>query len=353
MAAGYVGEKTLVLAESPYDGFMQKFVELIHHGKADDYYRIFVMEAAAHGINMSYPYGAWMGNKARDAFYPPKDTALEVQTFLYDNDAFIGKKSGSNVLVLYDYRSNLFRDWQSGQGEVLTVRDADDLLTYGITYDDRAERVPYNEIGKKMIEARIPFDVCILGDGGLAADTFGAETLAGYDLVVSADCGFLTKNQAAVLREAAGKKLLYIYGAYGKNIDGELAAAVKAGARVQPDTGETNCSVRDFCRAVEDAYGPYRILDWDNKNIYVQQCIAGKAKVLHILNYAFDRGAYKTIPQKVILTLRQPAAGKIRVLTLDGSPVRVEQLPSAGGESRLKLSDLPCYAMLIMDTIDG
>ena len=347
MAAGYTGDKALILAESPYDGFMQKFVELIRHGKADDYYRLFVMEAAAHGISMCFPYGSWMGNKARDAFYPPKEAAEEVQTFLRDYDACLGKKSGANVLVLYDYRSNLFRDWQCGQGEVLTLGNAEDLLSYGIAYDDRAARVPYFEISKKLVEARIPFDVYILGDGGLVPDEMNVETLAAYDLALTADCAYLTRNQAALLGDAAGK--LFIYGAYGENLGpGEAEAAVRSGAFLRPDTGDPAVSVREFCRAIENAYASRRILDWDNSNIHVQQCLGENARILHLLNYAYDPQAHKTIPQTVMVTLKLEKPGAIRALTLDGTPLRVERSPGGNGELCLTVSSLPCYAMLVI-----
>jgi hypothetical protein len=349
MAAGYTGGKALILAESPYDGFMQKFVELIHKGEADDYYRLLIMESAAHGCNFAFPYGAWMGNKAKDAFYPPKEAAVEVQDFLRNNDAYIGKKSGANVLVLYDYRSNLFRDWQSNQGEGIAYKDIDELTTYTITSDDRASRVPYFEVAKRMVDERIPYDVCVLGDGKLVPDTFSAAGLAGYDMLVLPDCGFLTGNQAAVLREAAAKKKIFIYGSYAKNIPGEADAIRAAGAKQQGDISDLKTAPVDFCHALEEAYRPCRILDWDNGSIYVQQCMAGKAKVLHLLNYAFDKNAHRTIPQEVNITVRQGAVDYIKGLTLDGSPLRIEFPESLPGNLTLKVSGLPCYAMIIIE----
>jgi hypothetical protein len=345
MAAGYVGEKDLVLAESPYDGFMQKFVELIHNGKADDYYRLFVMEAVAHGITMSYPYGSWMGNKARDAFYPPRTVSFEVQDFLAENDVYFGKKSGANVLVLYDYRSNLFRDWQCGQGETLTVGNADDLLSYGVAYDERAECVPYLEIGKGLINSCMPYDVYVLGDGVLVPDDFDIHKLDGYDLVVTADCGFLTSKQADTLQTFAANKLksFYIYGDYGKNLPGELEAVTWIGATSYKG------AIREFCHAVNEGYAPYRMLDWDNGNMYVQQITLAKARVLHLLNYAFDTGIYKTIPQSVNLTLKDGTSKRIRGLTLDGSPLAINRIPQADGSLVLAISRLPCYAMVVIE----
>jgi hypothetical protein len=306
------------------------------------------MEAAAHGIGMCYPYGAWMGRYARDAFYAPRKTAEEVQTFLYDNEQYFGKKSGYNVLVLYDYRSNVFRDWQSGQGELLSVGDTEDLLSYTISYDDRASWVPYFEIGKKLIDRRVPFDVAILGDGGLTTDTLTAQDLAPYDIIVSADCGFLTKNQAALLREAAGKKKLFIFGAYAENLSGEADAAVNAGAILRPCGPRPKESAREFCRDIDEAYASLRVLDWDNGNIYVQQSMAASSTVLHIFNYDFNRETHRANEGKVTVILRHKPPELVRALTLDGQPVRLEYAPAANGSLLIRLSRLPCYTMIII-----
>jgi hypothetical protein len=349
MAAGCTGDKPLVVAESPYDGFMQKFVELIHEGKADDYYRLFVMEAAAHGISMCYPYGSWMGNKARDAFYPPRETAKQTADFLYDYDRYFGKRSGAKVLVLYDFHTNRFRDWQTSQGESLVAGDADDLLSYKVIYEGNIEKVAYYDIGRKMIDRRIFFDVCVLGDGIFAADDFGEENLASYDVVVSAGCGFLTKNQAAALKKYAAKKPLLIYGSYGENLPGEKDAAVKNGARFWPERVDREEALREFCRAVEDACYPYRIVDWDNGNLYIQQTIVDGSRVLHVLNYCFDKTAYRTIPQEASITVRSVSGISVRALTLDGSAVQITPISENGDSLRIYAKNLPCYTMFVFE----
>jgi hypothetical protein len=347
MAAGYTGGKPLVLTESPYDGFIQKFVEHIRRGKGDDYYRLFIMEAASHGISMCYPYGAWMGNKARDAFYAPRDTGREVQNFLYDNDAYLGKKSGANVLVLYDYHSNVFKDWQSGQGEILDIGSADDLLSYRVKYDERALQIPFFDIGKKLIENRIPFDVCILGDGALTADTFSAETIAPYDVIISVDCAYLTGKQAEVLRKAAKEKQVFVFGAYGENLSGEADAACKAGANIWAADGNFEEAIRKFCRTIADAYVHLRILDWDNGSIYIQQCLTEDARVLHLFNYAFQDHA--AVPQNVTITLRSDEKVNVQVLSLNNTPFGLETSYPDRGIVQFAITNLPVYGMVILN----
>ena len=47
-----------------------------------------LLEASVYGCNMSVPYGAWMGNTIRDAFWPPRSVTTQVQDFLYDHEDF-------------------------------------------------------------------------------------------------------------------------------------------------------------------------------------------------------------------------------------------------------------------------
>jgi hypothetical protein len=303
------------------------------------------MEAAAHGISMCYPYGAWMGNRAKDAFYAPRDVGLEVQNYLFENDALLGGKSGANVLVLYDYHSNIFNDWQSGQGEILVADSAGDLLSYRVEYDDRGSRVPCFEIGKKLIDHRIPFDVCVLGDDGLVRDRFNAETIAPYDVLICAGCAFLTGNQAAVLGKAAKKKQVFVFGACGENVSSGADALAKAGARVWPDSSRE--AVRGFCRAVAGAYAPLRILDWDNDRIYIQQSLKEDVKVLHLFNYAFQD--HRAVPQDVLITVRQDGPVDVRALSLEGTPFRVEKSYPETGTLQLAVSNLPVYGMILLN----
>jgi hypothetical protein len=251
--------------------------------------------------------------------------------------------------VLYSFHTNRFRDWQTSQGESLVAGDTDDLLSYKVIYEENIEKVAYYDIGRQMIDGRIPFDVCILGDGIFVADDFSETSLASYDVVVSADCGFLTKNQAETLKKYAAKKPLFIYGSYGENLPGEKDAAVKDGARFWPERVDREEALREFCRAVEDACYPCRMVDWDNGNLYVQQTIAGGARVLHVFNYGFDKTAYRTIPQDVSITLRSAKGFSVRGLTLDDSPVQITRISESGDSLRIRAKNLPCYTMFVFE----
>lgn len=351
LAAGYVQNKPLVLAESPYDGFMPKFVELVREGKADDYYRLFMMEVAAHGCSMAFPYGAWMGNATCDSFHAPKKAGAEVQDFLAENDRLITKDSLANVLVLYGYASYMTRDFQSGQGENLAVGNRDDLMSYSVTYDERAARMPFFDITEQMTKKRVPFDVRILGDGALVPDELDEALLNRYDLVVVPDLDILTENQARLLTRYAQNKPLLAYGRFAENLPGAWEALAEAPKAVAMAEGKDfPRSVEMFARKVHAAYEAARVLDWDNENIHAQANLIGDGVCVHLLNYAYDVANHRTIPQTVTVEVLARAGCSVRALTLDGRPLRLDTLSASPDTlTRVRLYDVPAYAALVIE----
>ena len=350
LAAGFTGEKDLILAESPYDGFIPKFAELVRSGRADDYYRLFMMEPAVHGCGMAFPYGAWMGNRTSESFYAPEKAGREVQSFLKNHDDLISKKSCANVLILYSYGSYKMRDWQCGQGENLRCSDAGDLLSYTVAYDERAERMPYFEISQGMTDRRIPYDVKVLGDGGLVPDVFSKEDLRTYDLVVVPDCFSMTEKQTKLLEEYAEDHPVFVYGRYAENVAGaSRRLSALANVTAVPDGPDVKETREDFLNAMNRAYAPLRTLSWDNGNLYVQPAAVEGGRVCHVLNYAFDAVRCRTVPQTVILEIRAGKAQRLETVDLMEQPVRYELLPALKkGGLRIKLLDVPCYCAVIL-----
>ena len=99
-SAGFAEGKPVIVAENPYGGIIPSLLEMLDKGKGYDLYRIYLLEASVYGCNMSVPYGAWMGNTIRDAFWPPRSVTAQVQDFLFDHEDFFpsGPVKGAAVL---------------------------------------------------------------------------------------------------------------------------------------------------------------------------------------------------------------------------------------------------------------
>ena len=76
--AGFSGAKPVVVVENPYGGVVPELIDLLGRGKGYDRFRMSLYEAAALGVNMSLPYGSWMGSEIEDAFYAPHELCVEI-----------------------------------------------------------------------------------------------------------------------------------------------------------------------------------------------------------------------------------------------------------------------------------
>ncbi|RLP93565.1 hypothetical protein EAD89_05975 [Micromonospora sp. BL4] len=186
--AGFAGDKDVIVVENPYGGVVPELVDLLRAGKGHDLLRLSCYEAAAFGVNMAVPYGAWMGATIQDAFYAPHDVAAEVQGFLADNERLFDRDSRNEVAVVYSVESNR---------ALIARQDIGDNLRNA---RDESVRVPYRQVTEALAAAAVPFDVVIFPDARTAPDRITAESLRRYDTVLLPACTYLTAAQVAALR---------------------------------------------------------------------------------------------------------------------------------------------------------
>jgi hypothetical protein len=196
--AAFAGAKDVVVVENPYGGMVPELVELLKRGSGHDLFRLSLYEGAAFGANMTVPYGAWMGATIQDAFYPPHELAVEIQTFLADHEALYSRDSWHELAVVYSVASTR---------ELIGKADASDNLANA---RDASVRVPYRMATEALARASVPFDVVIFPDGETAPDRIEADSLVGYRTVVLPDCFDLTTGQLAALRECLDRGTLLV-----------------------------------------------------------------------------------------------------------------------------------------------
>jgi hypothetical protein len=354
LAVGYTKDKPVIIAESPYDGFMPKFVELLKKGRAYDLYALFIMEAAMHGCDMAFPLGAWMGNKTRDSFNAPPVVGEEVQGFLFRHDRIFGKRSGAKVAVLYSYPSYKLRDWQSGFGESLKYEDVDDLLTYEAVYDSRSARMPFFELTQRLCDMGVNYDVVVTGDGELVGDDFELASLAGYSAVIAPDCHTLTNNQAEVLEGyARGKGRLFVYGRIAENVSGRSERLLGLeGVSAVRDIEDAKESLDEFVYLFAPAYEEIWRVRCDNPKVHFQEAALDDSTVIHLVNYAYDKGADRIVPQRACLDVRCDAIEGVVTHTIDETPLRYRLLSGPEGVCRILIEALPAYAALELKAVN-
>ena len=345
--AGFSNTKPLVIAENPYGGVIPELLEMLDKGKGYDLYRLLLLEAATYGCNMSVPYGGWMGNTIKDAFYPPRDVTEQVQKFLKNYEYLYSKASGANTMVMYSYPSYYWREvTKDYSGDVLKKKDSILFYTPTDIADEGTCRLPFWEVVKELSDQQVLYDVKMFGDDELRVENISLQDIAQYDLIVVPDCDILTVNQTQVLTEhvEAGKRLL-IFGRAGENVPGWLDA-IKGRENVymveNPDSKREalECFRAGFRKAHDDLWQ----LRVDNADVGVHMQVSDTCRSVHLISYQYDEDADRIAPiPELNLSVKVPAeiTGVI-MHTIDGSEVK-HTVEKDGDFLKVKIKDMPLY----------
>jgi hypothetical protein len=330
-AAGFGGAKPVVVVENPYGGVVPELVEDLKRGRAYDRFRQSLYEAAALGVNMSVPYGAWMGSVIEDAFYPPHDLAVEVQSFIAGNEALYSTRTCSEVGVVFSVGSS--------------YRAAATPELMGDNRENRPgeARVPFWEACEALSAALQPYDVVFFPDGTHRPDSLTVDALAQYRTLVLPACHWLTDRQAELLAEylAAGGRLLAC---------GPLAENLDAGARRRLLGHPATRAVGPFELSPELLEGGPQVLVAEGATdaALTLQAVEGGA-ALHLVRYDYDPAADRVpVLDRLVLEVRLPfEVAEARALSPDGT-LRAAASPAADGRVRLELGDAGVYGIVLL-----
>lgn len=321
-SAGFGDGKPVIIAENPYGGIVPELVEMLDKGKGYDLYRIFMLEASVYGCNMSVPYGGWMGNTIKDAFWPPRSLTAQIQDFLYEHEDFFPKTPVKGAAVLYAYGANYWRDaHRGGDANADSIRSNLEHLDVTTTdWANTAAPMPFWNVIRQLSNVNAMYDVKMLPDDDFRPDDFKAETLAPYPMLVLPDCFVLTKNQADILEAyaKAGGRLL-VYGRLAENTDLAEKLSGLANVRFVPMQEDLAFSMRGFAEAFDEMYAEICTAAVSDPRLGMQRFDADGRTFVHLLNYAYDASADRVVPaENVRVTLRALSGSAIRVYTLEG-----------------------------------
>jgi hypothetical protein len=295
-AAGFARHKPVIVVENPYGGVVPELIELLGRGRGRDLFRMSLYEAAALGVNMSVPYGSWMGSVIEDSFYAPHELCVEIQSFLAADQDLFARETYSEVAVVYSVRSH---------SEAMSRRDASDNRE-NVSAD---VRVPFLDACRALSDARQPYDVVFFPDGELRPDELTLADLRRYRTLLLPGCHDLTGKQAALVREFAA-----------------------AGGRV--------------VEQVELA-DPQVVVDRSTDLAICVHRIAEGAAV-HLIRYDYDAPSDAVPPLALLeLSVRLPETfSRVRAVS-PGGDLRAA-LAADDGVHRLTLEDVPLYGIVVL-----
>ncbi len=327
--AAFARDKDVVVVENPYGGVVPELIELLAEGKGHDLFRLSLYEAAALGVNMSVPYGSWMGSVIEDSFYAPHGLAAEVQSFLADHEQLFARATANDLAVVYNVASTR---------ELISKADASDNVTNA---RDASVVVPYRVVADSLAWASVPFDVVIHRDGVTAEDRASGEELAGYGTVVLPDCHEITERQLAALEEYLdGGGTVVVVDRFGDNLPADLRAKVLSHERVLEAEMSDVDGLTPVGRQVVTTAGCATNL----------HRLSSGGFALHLVNYGYDRASDAVRPcadVEVAVTLPSPRRNA-RLVSPDGAD-QVLEVRRADGRHVVRIDRLGVYAIVVFD----
>ena len=350
--AGFASGKPVIIAENPYGGIVPRLLEMLDSGKGHDLYRIFLLEASVYGCNMSVPYGSWMGNTIKDAFWAPRSLTASVQDFLTAHEeCFPGTKS-RGAAVLYSYGSYYWRDSSKGSGangmqdSYETPMDA----TAAEWLDPDLKPVPFWDTVRALSGINAQYDVVMLPDGDFRADDVTADRLEGYPLVIVPDCPVLTENQQRILLDYAkrgGKVLVSGSLAEGTGLAKQLEET--GNAVFVPLSGKQDQDVPRFMAAFESLYAGFAPVECRAEKTGVQRYDNDGKTWVHVLNYRYDDRTDRVTPiEELALTVRD-VGENIKILVPEGDPVPAYEASREDGITRVILHGAGLYTVVAFE----
>jgi hypothetical protein len=290
-------------------------------GKGYDLFRMMQYEAAALGINMSVPYGAWMGSVIEDSFWAPHELNVEIQDFLAEHERLYTTETYSETLVAFSIQSAY--DWEEHRGW--------------------KEKFPFWSAAEGLVEQQQPFDVVVLPEGKLREDWITADGLARYRTVVLPGCTWLTDAQAAAIRgylEHGGRVIAT--GELGENLDAETRASLLGHPHL---VRTTEVLASDF------AGGPQAVVE-PGVDLALNICRVGdKEAAIHLIRYDYDEESDEV-----------PVIDRMTIDVRVGRPFRTVTALSPLGEvgaqltfsrdrremHRIELENVPLYTVILL-----
>jgi hypothetical protein len=329
-AAGFAGGKPLIVVENPYGGVVPELADKLKRGEGYDLFRMSIYEGAALGVNMSLPYGSWMGSVIEDAFYAPHDLCLEINGFLADHEHLFGTETHSEVAVVFSVESTF---------QQVARRD---LMADNRENVPGEEVIPFWHACDVLASAAQPYDVTFFPDGELRPDTLTVGDLGRYRVVILPACHHVTADQARVLADylAAGGRLL-VLGTFGSN----LAEDVRR--RILEHPGSTP-SADPLLRLDQLPEGPQvRIVGDCDLALTVQRVERGAA--LHLIRYDYDETTDR-VPPLAELTLELRIGERFSRATAFSPTGTLSASLEGEGPYRLTLRDVPIYGIVLLES---
>lgn len=295
-ACGWLNGKDCCFVEDP-NQYVRDMIEDIKNG-INDRFILFAIEPIAHGFHVAFPYGSWLQNQVKDAFWPDLRVLRKLGPWLDDNDALFGKQHTADIAVVYDSPSAYENSISEPSGdnnstynkvEKISLQGVEELGKQG-AFSNQGNFGHFFKLVQDLSDRHVLYNVLFES----ADEPLTKERLEGYKTIVVADAFLMDPANAEVLNEFAAN-------------GGRLISLERKIDALQVCESYTAANAEELVEKLVEAAG---ILEAEESPLYsvdLRETSSGRA--LHIVNYNYNEETHRIDPiPELNMTLKFEAA---------------------------------------------
>ena len=282
-ASGWLNGKECCFVEDP-NQYIRDMLEDIKNG-INDRFILFALEPMAHGFHIAFPYGSWLQNQVKDAFWPDLRVLRKLGPWLDEHSRLFPKNPVADIAVLYDHNSayeNMLTEPGNETGS--TYNKVQSTSLEGVTelgrqgsFSNQGDFACFFNLIQELSNKNVLYNVVYESPD----EPLAAERLSPYKKLVIPDAFLMDDNTSEAVQafaDAGGEVIthgrsvqnLKKYRSYGRDSLSDLAVDLSA----------------DNAAVAMDSNPDYGIALHKTEN----------GHALHIVNYSFNEKTHRIDP---------------------------------------------------------
>lgn len=285
-AFGWLNGKDCCFVEDP-NQYVRDMIVDIKNG-INDRCILFLLEPIAHGFHVAFPYGSWLQNQVKDAFWPDLRMLKKLGPWLDDHTDLFPKNPVADIAVVYDLNSAYENMWtEPSKRQTMTYNKIQKVDLTGVgelgrqgAFSSDGTFEEFFDLVQALSDEHVLYNVIYESPD----EKLELDTLKKYKTVVVVDAFLMDEETTATLNayQAAG---------------GEVITSARKPAALVTNAEYASGELDALVKVLKEKESALVCEDSDKYGIALHD--NGKAYAIHIVNYNFNEETHKIdmIPQ--------------------------------------------------------
>jgi len=292
-AFGWLNGKESCFVEDP-NQYVRDMLEDIKDG-INDRFTVFALEPLAHGFHVTFPYGSWLQNQVKDAFWPDVRLLKKLGTWLQEREALFPRNPVAEIAVLYDALSayeNLMSEPEDRKVLKPDLAEGEELGRMGAFASDGRFPV-FFDLVQQLSNENVLYNVIFESPD----EPLSAERLSAYRKLVVPDAFRMDEGTARAVKAFADK-------------GGEV---ITVGRRVDALASLRNVAAADAAGLTSELAKDKGVIKAGKSSVMgISVHRAAEGMVLHVVNYNYNAATHRIDPISASFELGfQPRAPRV------------------------------------------